>query len=378
MAAACQETGLACLRDERFLPALRMLLTSLQTQAQLNSYGRTVARKRVIASLKNRLWADACFEAHPEILKRKIVAPIIIVGPHRSGTTRMQRMLAADARLQYLKTWEGINPAPRTGDADTDAAVRREEARQSLLSMERFYPGVFGAHPMDADWAEEENLLLNHSFCGSSPLGMFNVPAFYNWFVEHDKTYAYQYMADLMRLISWSRGDAQDKRWVLKNPQHMLDLDVLIKVFPDAKVIFTHRDPLKTVGSVMSLMWFFSVQHTDVPCRGQVRDIWLDFCERMARRSMQMRALIPAEQQLDIHYEEMNRDWKSVMKRVYDFSGVELTQAAEQVLGAWLTNSEKENRHGNHRYALEDFGTSRDEVDARMMFVREHYAIAYE
>lgn len=74
----------------------------------------------------------------------------------------------------------------------------------------------------------------------------------------------------------------------------------------------------------------------------------------------------------------MNRDWRTVMKRVYAFSEVDFTPQAQQALEAWLENSEKENRHGNHRYSLEDFGTSRNEVDARMMFLREHYAIPYE
>lgn len=378
LAEAAEETGLSNFGDEGFRAPLRMLLKSLETEAQLNPYGRMVARKRIIASLKNRLWANACFEAHPEILQRKIVSPIIIIGPHRSGTTRLQRMLATDPRLQYLKTWEGINPAPRMGVPDLGKSARYEEVKASLHMMRQIYPDAFTAHPMDADWAEEENLLLNHSFCGFSPLGLYNVPNFYKWFVNHDKTHGYRYMADLMRLISWSRGDSEDRRWVLKNPQHMMDLDVLVKVFPDARLVFTHRDPLKTVGSVMSLMWFFAVQHTDIPCRALVRDTWLDFCETTARRGMQMRESIPSSQQLDVQYQDVNRDWRQVMRRLYDFAGIEFASDVERRMEAWLAESESESRHGGHRYSLEDFGTSNKEVDERMKFVREKYAVPYE
>ena len=60
------------------------------------------------------------------------------------------------------------------------------------------------------------------------------------------------------------------------------------------------------------------------------------------------------------------------------FGGIPFTEEAEQALGAWLTKSESENLHASHRYALEDFGTSRAEVDARMMFMRQYYNIAYE
>lgn len=378
IAAARRETNLEQFGDESFLAGLRVLLKSLEAEAGLNAFGRFNAQVRTVRSLKNRLWANACFEEYPEIRQRKIVAPIIIVGPHRSGTTRMQRMLAADSRLQYLKTWEGLNPAPRLDWPELGEAERYEEAKKMIDGLRETCPGAFTAHPMDADWAEEEMLLLNHSFCSFSTLGLYNVPSYYKWFLAHDKTDAYRDMADQMRLISWSRGDPEEKRWVLKNPQHMLDLDALVKVFPDAKLVFTHRDPLKTVGSAMSLMWHFAVQNTDLPCRASIRNIWLDFCEQMARRCMRVRETIPLSQQLDVHYEEMNSDWRAVMRRIYDFGGLEFTPAAEQALGDWLTKSESENRHGGHRYSLEDFGTTADEVDARMMFARKRYAIPYE
>lgn len=378
LGAARKATGLKDFGDESFLPGLRVLLESLNTEANLNPYGRLYARENILNSLKNRLWANANFVAHPEILQRKIVAPIIVIGPHRSGTTRLHRMLASDDRLQHLKTWEGFNPAPRQGLRDLGRAARYHEVRKVIRMGDRLYPGAYAGHPMDADWAEEEMLLLNHSFCSFSILGSYNVPSYYKWFLNHDKTAAYAYMADMMRLISWSRGDSEEKRWVLKNPQHMLDLDVLMKTFPDAKLVFTHRDPLKTVASVMSLMWHYAVQHTDLPVRGAMRDVWLDFCEKAARRSMQAREAISGSQQLDVYYEEINRDWRSALKRVYDFSGLDFTSDAEQVLGNWLSKSESENRHSGHRYSLEDFGVSPQEVDGRMMFARERYVIPYE
>ena len=378
LAAARQQTGLERFGDESFLPALRVLLDSLEHEAQLNPFGRLHARAKLLGSLKNRLWANACFEAHPEILERKISSPIVIVGPHRSGTTRLHRMLSADTRLQHLTTWEGFNPAPRLGTPEMGKTARYNEVDKGLRIAERFYPGAFVGHPMNADWAEEEMLLLNHSFCSFAYLGEFTVPGYYRWYLDCDRTPAYRYAADLLRLVSWSRGAPEDQRWVLKDPQHMLDLNALLTVFPDAKLVFTHRDPLKTVASIISLMWLFSVQHTDVPCRHRVRDVWLDFCEQAARRCMEGRQAIPAAQQIDVHYEEMNQDWRAVMRRIYEFAGIDLTPAAEQALGSWLARSEKENRHGGHRYSLGDFGVTAQEVDARLKFVRDRYAIPYE
>lgn len=378
LAGARQETGLDRFGDESFLPGLRALLRSLETEAELNPFGRLAARKRIIGSLKNLLWANACFEAHPEILQRKTVAPIVIVGPHRSGTTRLHRMLGVDRRFQHLRTWEGFNPAPRLDWPDRGRAARHAEVEQALAGNGRLYPGAYAAHPMEADAPEEENLLLNHCFCGFSPLGLYNIPGYYRWFIADDRTAAYRTLAGLLKLISWSRGDPEDRRWVLKNPQHMLDLDVLLEVFPDAQLVFTHRDPLKTVGSLMSLMWCYAVQHTDAPCRARVRDVWLDFCEQAARRCIRTREQIPAGRQHDVHYEDMNRDWRAIMRGIYDFIGVEFDADVEHAMEGWLAMSDREQQHGGHRYNLEDFGLTRPEVDARMMFVREKYAIPYE
>lgn len=379
MAAAREQTGLYRFGDESFLPGLNALLHSLTTEAPPNAFGRLSMQQNAIGFLKNRLWANACFEAHPEILEREIAAPIIIVGPHRSGTTRLQRLMATDTRLSYLRTWEGFNFGPRMDLPGMGREQRREEVRGFLDAVDNLYPGALLGHPMDADWAEEELHLLDSSWCGFSPLGLFSgIDSYYQWFMTADKTAGYEYMAKLLKLIAWQRGESANKRWVLKNPQHMLNLDTLLQVFPDAKIVFTHRDPLKTVASVMSLMWHFAVQHTDANCRAQIRDLWLDFCEQAARRCIAGRKQIPASQQMDIFYEDMNTDWRKEMRRIYAFAGIEWTEQAEQVMAAWMANSSKKEFHGKHRYSLADFGLSEEAVDARMMFARQEYGIPYE
>ena len=95
---------------------------------------------------------------------------------HRSGTTRLQRMMAADPQLTYLKTWEGFNPGPQIQRPDHGKDARRDEVRKALGMIPRMYPGAFNGHPMDADWAEEEMLLLNHSFASFSLLGAYCIP----------------------------------------------------------------------------------------------------------------------------------------------------------------------------------------------------------
>jgi len=375
---ARQATGLERFGDDGFLPALRILLDCLNLEASLNEGGRLRAKGAILMSLRNRLWANACFEQHPEILQRKIVAPLVIVGPARSGTTRLQRMLSADPRLQHLTAWEGFNPAPRPAQAAHGREQRYAEVKAFLDQRRRVNPEAYTAHPMDADWAEEETILLNQSFCGFYALANFDMPSYRDWYLASDKADSYRYMAQLLKLIAWTRGVAEGQPWVLKAPPHMLALDTLLAVFPDARIVFTHRDPVKTTSSTFSLMWSFFRHNTDNPTRETMRDIWLPICEKMARDSIQARTTIPACQQMDVQYDDMNSDWRAVMRRVYAFAGLPFDAATDARLSAWMEQSTSENHHGGHRYSLEEFGTSAMEVEARMGFYRDQYAIPRE
>lgn len=378
IAEARASTGLERFGDESYLPGLRVMLNGLVSEARLNDTGLMRARAAILMWLKNRLWANACFEAHPEILLRRITAPIIIVGPPRSGTTRLQRLLAADDRLQHLTAWEGFNPAPRLTQMDLGQAERHAEVKTFLDNRRRINPSTHIAHPMDADWPEEETLLLNHTFAGFAALGTYDMPSYRTWYLSRDHSDSYSYMVRLLKLISWSRGEPEDKPWLLKAPPHMLALEVLMKQFPDARLVFTHRDPIKTTGSTLSLMWAVYHQNTDMPSREAIRDIWVPFCEKMVHDCMRSREKIPAARQMDVQYDEINRDWKSTVRRIYDFINLDFNAETERRLGNWLAQSNSDNHHGGHHYRLEDFGTSPAEVDARMLAYRQRYAIPYE
>jgi hypothetical protein len=349
-----------------------VFLNSLENEADLNPFGREYARSGILRSLTNRLWTAECLRAYPEIASREIKSPIVIVGLHRSGTTRLHRMLSADRRLRHLKTWEALNPAPRLGKPDLGREARYREVDHSIKGLDALFPGFGNAHPMGTDWAEEEMLLQRHSFGSAALFFAYHTPSYYDWFKSFDKSENYAEMADHLRLLSWSTDDPADKRWVLKNPTHMIDLDHLMATFPDAKLVFLHRDPVKTAGSLMSMRWLFAVQLTDQPLRAAIRDMSLDLCETMARRCMAMRdRLVPRDQFIDVGFDDMNRDWRGVVRRISQFSDMDFTQDAERDMAAWLADSDAENRHGGHRYRLEDFGTSPGEVAERMAFYRD-------
>jgi hypothetical protein len=381
LADAQRATGLADFGDPRFREALQRLCLALEQQADMNPLGRWLTRVSMLRLLKHRLWAEQLFKQHPEILQREIKAPVVIVGLARSGTTRLHRLLAADPGFLHLSSWESVNPVPWPGSF---AARERGEPDPRIASIEGALkavlylgPQIAAVHPLQAHAAEEELGLLQHAFSSQLFEIMAPIPAFAEWLAANDQTYAYEYMARLLRLVSWWRGDDPAGTWVLKTPQHMQDLDALLNVFPDARLLCPHRDPVKVVGSVCSTAWNALVRDSDVLDPHWVGADWLQKTERMLRKTDAIRAGLPAGQQLDILYENISRDWRGEMQRIYDFLGRDLSPQALTGMQDWL-DSNSQHQHGSHKYALSDFGLEAAEVERRLHWYRERYAIPVE
>ena len=158
----------------------------------------------------------------------------------------------------------------------------------------------------------------------------------------------------------------------------MQDLDALLRVFPNAKLFCSHRDPVKVVGSDCSMTWNAIVRDSDTVTPDWVAAEWLNKIERMLRKTMAVReTLSPAGNQYDIQYADITADWERAVQGVYAFLGMELTADARGAMEAWLDEN-RQHRHGAHRYSLADFGLEAGEVDRRLMFYRERFDIPYE
>jgi hypothetical protein len=239
-------------------------------------------------------------------------------------------------------------------------------------------PQIATVHPLGAMEVEEEVGLIEHAFSSQIHEVIHYVPNFAKWLMENDQTYAYEYMLKLLKLIEWFRGDEPGQTWVLKTPQHMQDLDALMRVIPDARLACIHRDPIKAVGSACSMAWNAIVRDTDHVDPFWIGQEWCAKTESMLRKTLRVRdEMVPPEQQIDILYADMNADWRAVMGRIYDFAGMEFSGEAERGMEAWFDEN-RQHKHGTHKYHLSDFGLDAQEVDERMAFYRERFAIPYE
>lgn len=375
---ARKATGLSDFGDDPFLEPMRIVLRSLDQEAGLNPLGRYLTRMSLLRLLKHRLWAENLFKCHPEILQREIKAPVVIVGLARSGTTRLHRLLAADEQFLHLKSWETVHPVPwpESFAADRDPRIANiEGALKAVLYMS---PQIAAVHPLGAHEVEEEVGLLQHAFSSQIFEVQAKIPAFAEWLMTHDQTYAYEYMAKLMKLVSWFRKDDPDKPWLMKTPQHMQDLDALIRVFPDARMVFSHRDPIKAVGSACSMTWNAIVRDTDNIDPLWVGQEWFAKTCAMVSKTLSIRENdIPPSQQLDVLYADINKDWEHEISRIYQFIDLPFTAKAKANMQLWR-EANTQHKHGAHKYALADFGLEANSVDDALMFYRERFNIPYE
>ena len=183
--------------------------------AGLNAIGEHILRSGIVHSLRMRLRAQEWMRRHPEILEETITAPIVVVGMMRSGTTLLQRLLAADPRLHCARGWEVVEAAPKldydfTGDDPRIAVSEAREAKSRELA-----PELFAIHPMYAREAEEEIVFLADTFLSHVPESGAHLPKYRSWLDAQDFAPAYTYLHRMLQVPAVAETAARTDRTTL-------------------------------------------------------------------------------------------------------------------------------------------------------------------
>ncbi len=316
-------------------------------------------RGRLVGLLATRLRVHDLFTRHPEIANEKIEAPLVIAGLQRTGTTMLHRLLAADPDTRALLSWEAISPAPDPKQKPGERDARIKQAEVAEKGLKYLSPDFFAIHPVEAQAPEEDVLLMEFALMSQVPEAMMRIPSYSAWLKEQDATPVYQYLKKLLQLLQWQQGG---KRWVLKTPAHLEHLDSLLKVFPDAKIIQTHRDPTRTTASFASMMTHGYGIFSDHVNSEEIAAHWHANNARMMRRALNVREQHPGAF-IDVSYYDLINNPMPQVERIYDFAGLELTPEIRAAMDA-SRKQNKQNKHGKHRYQLADSGLNETQVRA--------------
>lgn len=375
--AARRSGDLADFGEPSFRPALQALLTALDTEGKLSDLGRQILNERIIDLLKNRLVVEEYYRNFPQIADERIEDPIVIVGLPRTGTTLLQRILGCDQRLYPLFWWETRFPAPLAAVPPGAVDPRIEMGKAEVAAMLEAMPKLKSIHPFDAEAPDEEGMLLEHSFHAFFD-AYADIPSYTEWMWSHDQTPAYEYLKRMLKFIQWqkrNRGEtASAGRWVLKTPHHLRQIEVLFKVFPDAKVVQTHRDPLQTIPSIASFnatLWQVYGHDIDPRHTGQQ---WSNIFARGMRETMAFRDKHGAGKFLDIWFSDTLSKPLDVVRTIYDFVGLSFPEGIQERMQVYLEQNSRDKRP-IHDYSIEHFGLSEAQIERDFADYRQRYIL---
>lgn len=371
---ALRRAGRGAFVDRTFVEPLRVLLHSLNTEAHLNAAGQFSMRTRIVDLLVNRLRLEHYLESHPEIRDEQIAAPFVIVGFPRTGTTMLHRLLSCDPATNAVAWWENRNPAPFPNTVWGQPDPRIAAAHQQVRAILDAVPALAAIHPWDPEGPDEEILLLEHSFYSTMPASMANVPTYDAWVKLQDNTAAYRYLELMLQFLQWQKRQARHvgTRWVLKTPHHLGFMEYLFKVFPGARIIQTHRDPLQTLPSITSMYYFLWQLACDAVDPLVVGRYCKEHYSRALRHCMEVRDITPVGRFIDIDYRTVLRDPLAQAHRIYDFLGLQLTVGIENEMRRWAEENRRDKR-APHEYTLEKFGFTDEEIRREFADYRQRY-----
>ena len=367
---AKSETGLSDLGEPLFFEGLNKLIDSINNEANLNEIGIQAQPIRIQGLLTNRLRFEEDLKKFPEILDQEIIAPIVIVGLPRTGSTMTHRLLASDPNHTAMLWWEGRYPALLPGEKRGDIEARMELGKAEVDAVVAASPEALDIHPWDYKGADEEILLLEHNFLSTVPESFMALPSYSEWIEEQDHTLAYEDLKKFIQYLQWQNPGREKKRWVLKSPHHLGFIDKMISVFPDAKIIQTHRDPIKTVPSFCSMCANLFEPLTTNFDKVFIGKHWSNKLTRALNHCMNISEQHP-DNFLDLEFLNMIKDPIDEMKKIYEFIGESFGEKTEVAMEAWR----EENKHemGAHKYSLEEYDLTESQINNNFAKYQQKY-----
>jgi hypothetical protein len=368
-AEARERTGLEDFGDGSHREGLERLVRSMNEEADLTETGEIMQRIRLVSLLSSRLQIEHAYRSHPSIDDEEVEGPVFVIGLPRTGTTALSQLVAADPQFRSLRLWESSSPCPPPESATQHTDPRIAQTEEGLAMMYQMFPLMRTLHHEEATTPTECQDLLGMSFRTVHFDGMSRVPSYMAWVVDSDMRGTYRYHRRALRLLQWH---CPPRLWHLKTPVHMFALDALLEAYPDAKFLWSHRDPAKVLGSVCSLIHYIRSWSSE---REDAEELGAEQLERWweaVSRAMDFRDRVGDDRFADISFADLQVDPVGALEAAYGRIGIEFSDPSREAVIGWA-NGHEPGSHGQHSYDLAEFGLRADQVRERFAPYLESY-----
>jgi hypothetical protein len=379
LAEACRNTGLDDFGDDRWLDHFRVLIDAIENEAKLNFCGRILTRSDLLIYLEARLQITDCYRQHPEIEDEVITQPVFIVGSGRSGTTIFHEALSQDEQFRVVKRWEAMFPCPPPEEATYLTDPRIEKAHQLITLPERIAPEWKTMHAQAGDLPVECIEFLYLTFLSEVYYCAFQIPSYVDYFRKQDIRETFEWHKRILKLLQWKY---KKPHWLLKGPTHMPVLPQLLETYPDARLIFMHRDQVTTTDSVVNVQGTIYWWRTDDPWSGNMLDdiMMIDGRVKLWDRIIGWMedGTIPRGQFTNVIYQEFSADPMKAIRGAYEEIGLTMTPEAAERIEAYL-DAKPKGVFGKHVYKTAGDGAN-SAAEERKALARyyEHFGVPKE
>lgn len=351
-------TGLDDFGNDSFREGLELLVRSLRDEARLNDRGRTTLRQVIVGLLAQRLQVEDWYRRHPEIDDEPINAPLIGIGLPRTGSTALSSLLAADPNARSLRTWEATEPCPPPSTVE-GADPRIERAEAEVVQRMRESPRRAALVPASPTGPTECQMLMALDFKAHIFQAFARIPSYSKWLrTDADLVSTYEYERRVLKLLQWG---SPAKPWRLKCPAHLLFLEELDRVFPDARFVMTHRDPTEVMVSAADLYAEIAGRYTDDLDQHYLGALNVEHWTVGMERVLAFRDDVADDKFFDIDFRTMQRDPIGEVRKLYAWLDEPVTEKFEAEMQAWWREN-AESRAANVHPDPATFGLDLDEV----------------
>ncbi len=360
------ETHLDDAGGDDYREGLERLVESMNSEGDLTEMGEVMQHARLVALLAARLQVEDTYRLHPDIDDQEVAGPVFVIGLPRTGTTALSQLVAADPQFRSLRMWESGAPVPPPETATEHTDPRIAIAEGNLALMNEAFPLMQTMYHSEATTATECQDLMGMSFRTAHFDGFARVPSYMDWVIDTDMRETYRYHRRVLRLLQWH---CPPTLWHLKTPVHMFALDALVEAYPNARFLWSHRDPAEVLGSVCSLIHYTRSWSSDRDDSIELGAEELDRWWTAVRRAMDFRRRAGDGRFADISFARLQSDPVAALAEGLALIGLNFNEESQASVEGWAA-SHRPGSHGSHSYDLSDFGLS-------PALIRERFATYY-